>query len=181
MSELSRFLPEDQDLLVGLFYRVGLWISHVDDTDEDETSETAEHAQLLRVLTKISKTESVAGLVREIAEEAGRQKQSWTRWARGGDALLGDVGRGLKLLKGQGVEGEIASFRKSLMFIGTSVARAYREDEDMERTGQGGLGWLSEKAGEMLTAVVDREAYRDLSISPAEDTALSELLDVLKQ
>jgi len=29
--------------------------------------------------------------------------------------------------------------------------------------------------------VADREAYRDLSISPAEDTALSELLEALKQ
>jgi hypothetical protein len=100
MPELSRFLPEDQDLLVGLFYRVGLWISHIDDTDEDETSETAEHEQLLRVLAKISKTESAAGLVREVADEAVRQKQSWARWERRSDSLLEDVGRGLKLLKG---------------------------------------------------------------------------------
>jgi hypothetical protein len=181
MPELSRFLPEDQDLLVGLFYRVGLWMSHIDDTDEDETSETAEHEQLLRVLAKISKTESAAVLIREMADEAVRQKQSWARWERRSDSLLEDVGRGLKLLKGQGVEAEIVSFRKALMFIGTSVARAYREDQDMERTGQGGLSWLSEKASEMLTAVADREAYRDLSISPAEDTALSELLEALKQ
>lgn len=181
MSELSRFLPESQDLLVGLFYRVGLWISRVDDTDEEETSETVEYEQLFRVLTKIAKTESNPLLVREMAEEAARQKQSWSRWAKSEDILLEDISRGLNLLKGQGVEAEISSFRKALMFIGTSVARAYREDQDMERTGQRALSWLAEKAGEMLTAVVDREAYRDLSISPAEDTALTELLQALKR
>jgi len=30
MSELERFLPADQDILVSLFYRVGQWMSQVD-------------------------------------------------------------------------------------------------------------------------------------------------------
>ena len=38
MSELQRFLPQDQELLSGLLYRVGYWISNVDDTDEGNES-----------------------------------------------------------------------------------------------------------------------------------------------
>ena len=57
MSGLQRFLPADQDLLVGLFYRVGHWMSDADDMDVGTESEQAEEAQMFRVLTKLSPTE----------------------------------------------------------------------------------------------------------------------------
>lgn len=181
MSELGRFLPEDRDLLAGLFYRVGLWVSRVDDTDVGEESENREHARLLAVLQGLAERSGTPELVRELAGEASRQKASWPRWGRGEETILTDVTAGLRLLKRQGTTEETSSFQKSLMFVGTAVARAYREEADGEKEEKGKLSWLSDKAGELLTSVLDREAWRDLSISPAEDTALTNLLDALKR
>ena len=180
MSELQRFLPADQDLLVSLFYRVGRWMSQVDDTDVGETSEKAEEAQMFKVLTKLSQSSNVGDLCQEICAEALRQKGSWARWAGQMDTLIDDVGRGKKIILGEGTDEEFRLFGKSLVTIATSVARAYRESTDMESQEIGFLSWLTEKSSHVSLALSDREAHKDLNISPAEDNALIELVQALK-
>jgi hypothetical protein len=181
MSELGRFVPGDRDLLTGLFYRAGYWISHIDDTDLGTGSEEAERAQMVRVLTKISRADATAPLVRELAEEALRQQASWARWEKSSDDILADATRCAKLVKAQGTLEELQSFRRAVMLVATSVARAVREDaEHGDAETESGFSWLSEKVGAALMAVTDRGAYQDMNISPAEDTALTELLEALK-
>jgi len=180
MSELERFLPADQDILVSLFYRVGQWMSQVDDTDSGEESEHIEEAQLFKVLEKLAHSKNVGALCAEIASEAMRQKGSWTRWAGQIDTVLDDVSRAKALIKGQANHQEFVAFGKSLITIATAVARAYREADDGEDDDKGFLSWLSEKKSHIALALTDSEAHKDLNISPAEDTALNELIDVLK-
>lgn len=180
MSELQRFLPADQDLLVSLFYRVGRWMSDADDTDTNEKSEQAEEAQMFAVLTKLSQSKNAGNLCNEIASEAIRQKGSWARWAKQIDNTITDVTRAKSLIKGQGTNEEFHLFGKSLVSIATSVARAYREasDADMEKSGI--IGWLSNKKNDVTMAIFDPQAHKDLNVSPAEDSALTELIDALK-
>lgn len=180
MSELQRFLPTDQDLLVSLFYRIGRWMSDVDDTDTNEKSEQAEESQMFAVLTKLSQSKNAGNLCNEIAAEAIRQKGSWARWAKQIDNTMADVTRAKSVIKGQGTNEEFHLFGKSLVSIATSVARAYREasDADMETTGI--MGWLSNKKNNAAMAIFDPQAHKDLNISPAEDSALTELIDALR-
>lgn len=180
MSGLQRFLPEDQDLLVGLFYRVGHWMSDADDSDVGTESEQAEEAQMFRVLTKLSQSENVGQLCREISAEALRQKGSWGRWAGQSDSFLVDVRQAKKIVLGQSTNDEFRLFGKSLVTIATAVARAYRESEDMEAQETGFLSWISEKSSHITLALSDLEAHKDLNISPAEDNALIELVEALK-
>lgn len=180
MSGLQRFLPADQDLLVGLFYRVGHWMSDADDTDVGTESEKAEEAQMIRVLTKLSQSENVGQLCREISAEALRQKGSWSRWSGQADSFIADVVKGKKAILGQTTVEEFQLFGKSLVTIATAVARAYRESEDMEAQETGFLSWLTEKSNHISIALSDREAHKDLNISPAEDNALIELVEALK-
>ena len=58
-------MPAEQDLLIGIFYRVGFWISHIDDTDISEESEQIEQQHLLRALQKISTAKGATEFVRE--------------------------------------------------------------------------------------------------------------------
>lgn len=180
MSELERFTPQDQDLLIGLFYRVGIWISHIDDTDEGTASEEKELAKLLHVLGVVAKSDSAGSLVNDLASEAIRQNTSHARWAKMTDDILSDVRQARVIIKAHGTQQEYVSFGKALMMIGTSVARAFREESDMEEKGGGYLSWLTEKASNLTQALTDREAHKDMNISPAEDTALNELLTALK-
>lgn len=181
MSELQRFLPADQDLLVGVMYRTGVWMSHIDDTDETDKSEDKERAKMLSVLKSISTSAKAGELVAEIAEEAIRQQPNWPRWSATADAVLSDVPKVKALMRGQGTRDEYVAFGKALMMIATSVARAYREENDSDHEEEGGyFGWLSDKASELTMALTDRETHRDLNISPAEDTALNDLLAALK-
>lgn len=180
MSELERFTPQDQDLLIGLFYRVGVWISHIDDTDEGTASEEKEHAKLLNVLQVVAKSDAAGCLVNDLAAEAVRQNTSWARWAKMTDNILSDVAKARATIKAHATPQEYVSFGKAVMMIGTSVARAFREESDMEEKGTGYLSWLTEKAGNLTQALTDREAHKDMNISPAEDTALNDLLDALR-
>ena len=180
MSELERFLPADQDLLVGLFYRVGRWMSDIDDTDAGANSEKKEEAQMFGILTKLSQSKNVGVLCNEIASEALRQKGSWARWSKKVDTVIDDVVKAKSLIKGQGTHEEFNLFGRSLVSIATSVARAYREASDAEIEKSGLLGWLSDKKANMALALLDPQAHKDLNVSPAEDSALTELIDALK-
>lgn len=180
MSELERFTPQDQDLLIGLFYRVGMWISHIDDTDEGTASEEKERAKLLHALGIVAKSDNAGCLVNDLASEAIRQNTSHARWEKMTDDILADVQRARVVIKAHGTAQEYVSFGKALMMVGTSVARAFREESDVEEKGSGYLSWLTEKAGNLTQALTDREGHKDMNISPAEDTALNELLDALK-
>lgn len=180
MAELERFLPADQELLVGLFYRIGQWISEADDTDTGAESEAIEEEQMFKILNKLAKSQNAGKLVSEIAAEAIRQKGSWARWAKKMDTVLDDVVRAKIVIKDQGTQEEFVAFGRSLVTIATAVARAYRESEDGEGEEKGFFSWLTEKKAHVALALTDSEAHKDLNISPAEDSALNELYQALK-
>lgn len=174
---LGNFLPEEQDLLIGIFYRVGFWISHIDDTDVETVSEDKEQKQMLAALNKVANSKAPE-LVRDIAAEAVRRSGDQARWLSREDDLLGDAGKAAQLVRMQGTVEDYNSFRKSIMFVATAVARAYREEPEHAEQ-EGALARLLDKAGGLLGSVTDREGQQDLNISPAEDTALHELSSAL--
>lgn len=180
MSELQRFLAPDQDLMVGLFYRVGRWMSDADDSDSNDKSEQREEAQMFSILTKLSQSKNAGALCNEIAAESLRQKGSWARWSKQNDKVIDDVTKAKSVIKGQATNEEFHLFGKCLVSIATSVARAYREASDVEMEKTGILGWLCEKKNDVAMAVFDPQAHKDLNVSPAEDSALTELMDALK-
>ncbi len=180
MSELQRFLPADQELLVGLFYRVGQWMSNIDDTDTSDKSEQEEESQIIKILTQLSQSKHIGSLCSEIATESLRQKGSWVRWAKNWDSVLDDVSRAKIAVIGQATDEEYKLFGKSLMTVATAVARAYREAEDADMQNRGFMSWISEKKSHAVLAIFDPEVHKDLNISPAEDEALTQLANMLK-
>lgn len=177
---LGNFLPQEQDLLIGIFFRVGYWISHIDDTDVSEASEQQEQKQMIASLKKVAGSKAATDLIKEIAEEAVRRSGDQKRWLSLEDHLLRDVTRSVALIHSNGTDEDFKSFRKSIMYVATSVARAYREEAD-QNGDEGTFAKLMEKATNMLTAVSDHEGYKDMNISPAEDTALHELAEAISQ
>jgi len=181
MSGLQRFVPKEQELLSGILYRIGYWISHVDDTDEGEESEQIEHRQLIGSLQKISKAPKAGALVNEMASESLRQEQSWSRWQDMNDAILDDVALAANLVKGQGTPEEYNVFSKACMMVATSVAHAFREEPDNMPENDGYFSWLAEKANNLVMSLTDKEGMKDMNVSPEEDNALHELWDILRK
>lgn len=162
-------------MLIGIFYRVGFWISHIDDTDISEESEQIEQQHLLRALQKISTAKGATEFIRELAAEAMRRSGDQAHWLGQEETLLEDVNQAARMMRLQATEEDYRSFGKSVMFAATSVARAFREEPETKDEEGGAMSRLLEKASSLVGAVTDREAYQDMSISPAEDTALHEL------
>jgi len=115
-----------------------------------------------------------------MAEESCRQEQSWPRWETKNDSILDDVAAAVSLLKSQGTEDEEKSFAKASMMVGMTVARAFREEPEHAVEHEGYFSWLTEKANDMILAVTDKDAHKDLGVSPEEDNALNDLLAILK-
>ncbi len=177
MSELSRFPPADQDILVSVFYRIGLWMSGIDDTDIGDHSENIENELMLRTLGTIASSRVFGALAADIAFEALRQKGSWEHWANTSDSAVSDIPQVKSILEAQATGEESILYGNALMAIATSVARAYREADDAEGLNQSLWGRIHEKKEHFVLRLLDRDSYTDLNISPAEDTALQQLLE----
>lgn len=180
MSELQRFLPDDQELMAGVLFRIGCWMSGVDDTDVGEASEEVERARLVAVLEQISKEVWSTALVNEIAAEALRRRDSWPRWERTSDGVIGDVTEVRQILKAQATDDEYATFCKAAIMVATSVARAFREEPDNMPGHDGFFDWLADRADHLILTISDPQAAKDKNISPAEDDALGDLIEALK-
>ncbi len=178
---LGNFLPHEQDLVIGIFFRIGFWMSHIDDTDIEDKSEHNEQKQMVAALTRIANAKGATELVREIASEALRRSGDQARWLSGEERMLEDVTKSVQLIHSNGTNEDFKSFRKSLMFVATSVARAYREEPDHGQEETSVLSRLLDRAGEMIGSVKDLDAYKDMNISPAEDTALHELAEAISR
>ena len=181
MSELHRFPPADQDILVSLLYRIGVWMSDIDDTDLDDRSENIENQLMLRTLGIVASSRMFGELTADIAFEALRQKGSWERWANTSDSVLADIPQVKSILEAQATGEETALYGNSLMAIATSVARAYREADDIDGLNQSLWARLQEKKDHLVLRLLDRDSFADLNISPAEDSALQELTEAWSQ
>ena len=181
MSELHRFPPADQDVLVSLFYRIGVWMSGIDDTDTGDRSENIENNLMLRTLGTIASSQMFGALTADIAFEALRQKGSWERWANTSDSALSDIPQVKSILEAQATGEETILYGNALIAIATSVARAYREADDVEDLNQSLWTRIQETKEHLVLRLLDRDSFADLNISPAEDTALQQLVEAWSQ
>lgn len=180
MSELTRFLPQDQERLCSVFYRLGVWMSAADDTDIGTRSEDIETARLDSVLVKIASDSGFSPLVREMAAESVRRASSRALWARTADSVLEDVAVILPVLGRQGTGADVAGFSRAAMLVATSVARAFREDPDNLPASEGYFAWLTDRAARVADSLSIGGSASDKNISPEEDQALHALYQVLR-
>jgi hypothetical protein len=179
--DLSLFLPEHVDKLSGLFYRVGLWMSHVDDTDVEDTSELAEYAVLLKTIERVSNSAKMPSLIQDLALHCLKTKERYAEWGKMEYHLLEDVYEAIHLLRAKTDAHHFNGYRAALMLVANAVAKAYREEADQEGLGATLFERLAEKITNFFMSATDRAYYEELNISPAEDTALTDLRETLQK
>jgi hypothetical protein len=87
---------------------------------------------------------------------------------------LSDVAKSIKMLNGRLVDNEVKAYKQLVMGVATYIAGAFDEDEDDEEKGLWGA------LSNLVVGVANPALKADLNTSPDEDSALTELTEVLK-
>ena len=177
MSQLSELQPEERGLLIGLPYRVGVWMSHSDD-ESGEADDIKEMKALEHIIKSIAKVHEQSAFVQEVAQETVSRKEKWETWAAHSFDILGDCEKAMAVLKRAVPANDLKDYRNTLINIAETVAAAY---------GEFGMGAEEDETsfGSFLNKVVGKfkgEAQEAdfMNISPAEDDALTRLKMALR-
>lgn len=181
MTVLSGFSITEQDLLIRLPYRVGVWISESDDGGGEEAD--AQEIQVLRALLvayvqDFCKTE----FVQKVMEQTVIQKDQWDGWHDNIDNVIDECRQVMSLLIEHLSTKELSAFRDNLIEIGYSVAMAYCELDDERSLLVKTKAYLSmwvEKIQRSLTGAQEKQSDEYLNISAREQEALNTLVDAL--
>ena len=177
MSDLSAFTPEEKDLLIGVFFRTGKWISHVDDTG-DYASDAEEEEKLIARLGRLERDINDPGVIAGIGTEAARRRGDWQNWSANSQYVLNDVRRAGELIAMRLGGDHLEAFRTGLMQIATEVAKAYREENNTGPDAKADT--IVGHAGKFFTGMVERFVTKDLNVSDKEAEALEMLSITLK-
>lgn len=178
MSALSEMNPEDRGLLIGLPYRVGIWMSHADDED-GEADDVREMKALEHVIRSIARVHEESPFVQEVARATLEHRDHWQKWADHSFDILSDCEKVIMVLKANVNDNDLKNYRSTLLKIAETVAAAYGEfgmgAYDEETAGLG--GFLNKVVGKFRG---EEQTDGFMNISPAEEAALERLRTAMR-
>lgn len=133
MSQLDNLTAEDQELIISLPYRVGIWLSHADD-EGGEGDDEQEMATLESILDKIAQTHQRSAFVRDVIGRTVTARDKWPEWEGRVFTIEEDAKKAMSCLVGVLDEKDWKTYRGMLVHIGRSVAESYGEfgEEDAD-------------------------------------------------
>ncbi len=161
--------------IANLLIRAGLYVSHVDDTDQGEESELKEHEYMGKALAKIARLSNSPSVAR--AAQLALDNAEWT----GDDtaeSLSFAIGEAMAIFSEAEDEAQLPHLKRAVMYVATSVARAYREELDIHHEEFMLEGLLNRIIG-AINKEADPEEFKNMNISPAEDSALTVISEAL--
>lgn len=182
MGLLAKFSDRDQELLVALPYRAGLWLSRCDDTGGAKSDETEINA-LRSIIISFSEDFLKSEFVEEIMRETVNRRDRWPEWEKNTDGVPDECTKAVEMVAAQLEEKDTTAFKRNLMQIAMTVALAYREFEEglplMDK-----LKIYTRYYRQRLLASIKGEQILSLdeylNISRAEHAALSQLSAALR-
>jgi hypothetical protein len=181
MTNLSNFTPDDRAFLIRMPYQVGLWMSHIED-EAGDADDVRELARLKLLVTTIARRKSdnefMTDVFRSLADViVDRELVVDT------EETLTEVIAAVRTVLAVGNLAEAKAYAGAMLEIATAVARANLEEPDYAATyeqHEGFLGKLTSQVG-TLWGQIRATINADMNISPAEDTALTDLSAAIKQ
>lgn len=135
MSFFKELSAEETDLIISLPYRVGHWISQVDDMEKTKRDDKWEKAALNRAIRKISRQNGANSLARAVMTEVDNNRVHWNTWANkcGEDVLFSDIGLAVDLVRIKIHPKATKSYKHVLWYMALVVAQAFGEDDDPDQ------------------------------------------------
>ncbi len=179
-SYFTDFQPEELDVVLSMPYRVGVWISRIDDVANTGRDDAREGMTLENTLGRIGEKAGKGSFVATIISEILAHKDVWPLWDEMAGTAPNDLPKALALVDDRLPLREAALYRKSIFHIAKRVAMAASEGADAHED-------LSTHmfGGKLIAKVTDWVAARaddtmPENISGSEKEALGRLLQLLK-
>lgn len=179
MSQLETYLPEERNLVAGLLYRAGVWMSNTDDVS-GELDDEREMKALEHILTAFAKKQDGSAFVRETAQAALDSRDYWEEWAARSFDILADCEKAVSVIKQHGNRDDLRSYKATLMEIATIVAQAHGEFGDFDDDEEEGFGAMIGKFIGKFSGMAKDDADHPMNVSPAEGSALERLALALR-
>ncbi|MCI0405127.1 MAG: hypothetical protein L0209_03480 [candidate division Zixibacteria bacterium] len=180
MSFLDNLMPEEQDMLVSLPYRVGLWVSQ-SDSRGGEGSDEEERQALFNILNGFAEEVFGCETMQHIISATMTRRDEWSRWSINLESVVPDCRRAVDILSEAVDPKEVNGFKHHLMDIGEAVALAFREETESDFFQKIKTYALFFKG--KLDASLEKRPYKSmeqfLNISLHERQALSRLAEAL--
>jgi hypothetical protein len=168
-SFLDTLTPDERDLITGLIYRAGIFISlaegAVDDNDKDE--EIEQHA-LLSTFVLLARSRDAHPLVHEIARAVLAARDRWPDWAAMAESTPADCRNLINVMANKMTVGQFKIYRRFLLKVASSVAGSYGEFGAEDET-------FWKRLRRVVRAAFIESDYSHMNISPAEAEAIEEL------
>ncbi|MEM9469151.1 MAG: hypothetical protein AAF988_03225 [Pseudomonadota bacterium] len=139
MSFFKKLTPEETDLIVSLPYRVGHWISHIDDLEKTKRDDKWEAQAMDQAIRKIARQNTPNSLPRVIMSEVDSNRHQWQGWAAKDDkqnddaVLFSDIGLALDLVRLKISPKALKPYKQILWYMALVVAQAFGEDDDPDQ------------------------------------------------
>jgi hypothetical protein len=178
MSFFKELNAEERDLIISLPYRVGHWISQVDDMEKTKRDDKWEKAALDQAIRKIARQNAANSLTRAVMTEVDNNRMHWQQWATKceDEVLFSDIGLALDLVRLKIHPKALPQYKKVLWYMALVVAQAFGEDDDPDQEMH--INHLFADLKKMLFATP--LGKNPENISDIEKTALKKLRAALK-
>lgn len=176
--KLQEFTPEERALLVSVPYRVGMWVSNIDDIAGSMRDDRREQQTLQIAINKLAKNHRKMPFASAVMLAIEAAKNSWAQWNNGAEEslVLSDLEKALKAVENSESKRDLSEYKHAVWQIAVVVAQAYDEgkDPDNEMHVNNFFEWV----GGMMTK--PKLKKQPDNISAAEKGALKKLQAVLK-
>lgn len=178
MSHFKEFSPEEQELIVSLAYRIGYWISHIDDLDKTKRDDKWEAAAMDRAIKNIARQHLKGSFPGEVMKHVDKSRLKWSDWQIKSEEphILGDVQKSKEIILKHLSKKELKQYKHVLWYMGLVVAQAFGEDDDpdQEMHFNNFIGGLKEMLFPAKLANAPENMSKD------EKTALKKLREALR-
>lgn len=179
MSVLLSFLPEETDLIVGLPFRVGMHVSHVDDEDGERDDER-EMKALEKTLHMVAKSHEGSAFIQEVVQETLNRRDEWSCWAEGVFKIAPDCTRAVAILNAKMHKDEVKEYKAVIVEVASAVAQAYGEFGDDSVEQKGFASAMKKIVGGFLGTSRDDSGH-PMNMSATESSAIAVIVDALKK
>jgi hypothetical protein len=179
-SILNEYTSAEQELIIRLPFRVGMWVSQVDTAGGGE-SDTREREALNTVVSSYAEDYLKSEFVQRLMELTLARKNEWSTWTSGIENVPDECLQVMKALELKVSLKEVESFKHNLLDIGIAVAMAYRETSGGVPNGASSIGRLIYNMKNFFSILFGgfKTATADENISRAEHQALVKLAGVM--
>lgn len=179
MADLSNFSNDERALITSIPYRIGVWVSNVDDNTGSKIDDRDERKALEATISSLASKSNKIPFAAAVMKDVENNKSVWSAWdnAATEDLVLKDLSHAIALCKSKVGAAEVKQYKQTIWKVGLVVAQAYGEhvDPDNEMHVDRFFQWIGSLSGGA------KLSKNPENMSKLEKMALNKLRAILKE